>query len=1281
MIKGAFPKDKEDKKRFNRKIIQRAEEVFNKKAPITLFIILTAVIIIAIQSLIFSYQVFSHESFASFVILQLIVYIIYITILSIKLCLNTFRLCFIWAIAPIFLFLSIFLIPIVVFTYFSWVIPILAIVIWLLVCNKEIRTFRPFSFVQFYHNFKLHFLWASLFICSCFISYFYIYIPAGLIFPIIASFVCLVIFTFKDRRKNSAKSILTKSKNPTIKTNPKFRIRRRSIWTKGIMRQFVDKHQRAVNFMIFFLICMPMVFGVSSLAVVSDSEVQFALIPNDLEEPIDYETLEFVDNPNDLGEGGIPFNRKMVVKCSLRPDFIQSSRMLMTLKPKKVPEISGFDLKREYEFYTKFANGPGNYSTYIEVPFDELGLIPGKYDLEFQTYIQTGFTSRLGNSINHKLTLTKDNAKIIPNNDFNINPDIVTGIAYTVENKKDHNWEVTYTGKIVNSLDEPIEVGNLELYLQKNNAWQKIAVIETESDGSFNYAHKVFGSFEMNSLVKIIFAGNEFYNPYTVEEYAGLEYSLENNYRFFIDENGDGLIDWPYDLYDLIKALNKASAPPPSLAFHAPFEEALGLTTYDSVSNIEGQLIEDVSWAEGKKNSAIEFNTADTHNFVTSVEHLEFDIGWFSKKETVSLTKGQNIANCVPFVSKEITGLTIDDWDDIEVDVYFKSDGSGPELVAERNGWQGSVSLSVFVVEFDDRYVDVQPGEIKFSDLSSTNITSEVDLEKAAMTFYYKHKFSRWLDWFDWLNWWGCDDWDDYRVTGSFSDDHTLLWERGAPTGDIEGHYYIFEAKNDEFSVQPVTFNIDEFSTEGEAVLQSPVDFSKSFILSSYLSTTPNDDSQDGSCDVWLEDSTHVKAMRYATDNEITVNAFVIELNGDETVQHGTFDYGENVDDLTSSITPVNLDNAMIHPTIAGGNIRADQTCSLDVMRAYQKLTFVNSETIRGRNWKRDNFASGHWQVVEWDIADESGHIDFGDTLNDVFGSSHNEFVITAWVKPTSYSSRLSNHGTSNCFISKSSSSGIDNLEVGITEDGKLQLFLATDEIDTYGDYGVVNSIPINEWTFVAIIYDNNDVDVLIGDEWYNDSIGEAEPWQGALSIDSAEGSRFAVGATKDSNVFFTGTIDEVSVFREALSHQEVESYKSEIALEIEALVSIEDGFGGWAPISTSGQILDGWINFECKKSLVSVNAIDMLDFYISTSVPDLVDPTYEEWVPLTTFYDDRDYYSWVIDNHDLPDGDEYYFIIKAIDEEGNVTIDAFDIANQLAYFTKDSYFRLIVYD
>ncbi|GAH44489.1 unnamed protein product, partial [marine sediment metagenome] len=82
-------------------------------------------------------------------------------------------------------------------------------------------------------------------------------------------------------------------------------------------------------------------------------------------------------------------------------------------------------------------------------------------------------------------------------------------------------------------------------------------------------------------------------------------------------------------------------------------------------------------------------------------------------------------------------------------------------------------------------------------------------------------------------------------------------------------------------------------------------------------------------------------------------------------------------------------------------------------------------------------------------------YVDFGNVLEDVLGpgSPNNQFVITGWVNPSSFTSNQSTHGIQNVFFSK------ENIEIGINESGRLQVYMNTNGVETTANYGTDNAI------------------------------------------------------------------------------------------------------------------------------------------------------------------------------------------------------------------------------
>ncbi|KKM99168.1 hypothetical protein LCGC14_1150580, partial [marine sediment metagenome] len=284
-------------------------------------------------------------------------------------------------------------------------------------------------------------------------------------------------------------------------------------------------------------------------------------------------------------------------------------------------------------------------------------------------------------------------------------------------------------------------------------------------------------------------------------------------------------------------------------------------------------------------------------------------------------------------------------------------------------------------------------------------------------------------------------------------------------------------------------------------------------------------------------------------------------------------------------------------------------------------------------------------------------YVDFGDILDDVLGNNY-EFVVTGWVNPSLLGIIESNNAIKNVFLSKDG-----NLELGINENGYLQVYINANGVETTAEYGIPNAFPTDQWTFVAVRYTDGDVDVMIGEDWYYSAVGGIpEPWSGGGNL--VNGGDFVVGAELSTFSCFTGKVDSISVFNRSLSNLEVEDHKGQGILTLSTQISKEDGLGGWTPItpSTSGEAIEGYINFEC---FVSGNDVDTLELYLSDTEPDLANPNPNEWILLTSPYTENlPIYSFLKDSWELPDNDSWYFIVKGT-----------DIDNNIVYASSDGYF------
>ncbi|MFW9941481.1 MAG: hypothetical protein ACFFFT_10615 [Candidatus Thorarchaeota archaeon] len=129
---------------------------------------------------------------------------------------------------------------------------------------------------------------------------------------------------------------------------------------------------------------------------------------------------------------------------------------------------------------------------------------------------------------------------------------------------------------------------------------------------------------------------------------------------------------------------------------------------------------------------------------------------------------------------------------------------------------------------------------------------------------------------------------------------------------------------------------------------------------------------------------------------------------------------------------------------------------------------------------------------------------------------------------------------------------------------------------------------------------------------------------------------------------------------------------------EIKATVLKEDGYGGWAPVNTSGEIINGYINFTCTRNNTQ---IDTLELFLTNYLPHLVsDPIPENWSLIQTYNDDKPNYSYVINSRTLPDEETWYFFIRAVtlETEPKVIFSNYSIPFRISHFNDSISFNYL---
>jgi len=359
--------------------------------------------------------------------------------------------------------------------------------------------------------------------------------------------------------------------------------------------------------------------------------------------------------------------------------------------------------------------------------------------------------------------------------------------------------------------------------------------------------------------------------------------------------------------------------------------------------------------------------SASAAAWVKSVEYVEITLSGVTSN-SANLTKGQNSANCVPFASERVAA-TDDQYERSFTDVFFQT---GPTRVtAQRFEGVGTVTVGVFVVEFDPAYVNVQQGTFAYANGDGpgtpTIITiTPVTLAKAALVFY--HQQSSFLFY------------SDIAVAGWFSATNQLTFRRASGNGNINGHYFVFEARNSEFSVQAVSFSIADAASSNSATI-SAVDLTKTFVIASHQTLSGNNDNDDNQIGVFLSNPTTLTARRQwqsappPPDNTISdIRAFVVTLSDGVTVQRGTLSYATTDLQQTAPITPVNPSASMVWngSEVGPGTIESQAEVNTAIDTAFQKLKLASATSVQGDRGESCASACagvGYFEVIDWTTA------------------------------------------------------------------------------------------------------------------------------------------------------------------------------------------------------------------------------------------------------------------------------------------------------------------------
>ncbi len=368
---------------------------------------------------------------------------------------------------------------------------------------------------------------------------------------------------------------------------------------------------------------------------------------------------------------------------------------------------------------------------------------------------------------------------------------------------------------------------------------------------------------------------------------------------------------------------------------------------------------------------------------VVSVERVTITLGDGETSDSVVLSKFQEIANCVPFITKRTTteASPADDWTEQCVDVYF----SGESVYAATvNNTPRVMVVEIAVVEFDGSDVLVQQGIFQLED----DETSTTEALSPSVTQVDTFLVCAWKG--------GSSKNTGGAIRGYISDDDELTFVRKAHESvQVDGHWFTAESESGDFDVQEIF--IENIVTSTTGTLSPEITDNKTLLVGTYeVHTGSSDDNAKGSFMICLTDTTTITVSRATSTGAANATVFAISFTGDEIVQRNQIT-GQGATAIQNVTIPiaVDLDHAMASTAsgVSQHNAGFPGGASQDNADSQVGMTLTSITNLRIEHntygGEADNDIS--WQVVDWNIAAggaaETGALGDGVKSGDAFAA------------------------------------------------------------------------------------------------------------------------------------------------------------------------------------------------------------------------------------------------------------------------------------------------------
>jgi len=347
---------------------------------------------------------------------------------------------------------------------------------------------------------------------------------------------------------------------------------------------------------------------------------------------------------------------------------------------------------------------------------------------------------------------------------------------------------------------------------------------------------------------------------------------------------------------------------------------------------------------------------------VVSVEELDTTIAYNDSEVVVNLGKSQDVSMCVPF--RTMTGGHPTVEQPAVSQLSAEMTASPDSVTLQRvTGTIQTVDSVTFIVEFDSDAVTLQQGTFSLSGTSATATPSSYTASATFVVFNYKNSATP-------------DNVDCMVVRLVLTDSTTLTFTRQASDGQIDGFYYLVEAKSSEFTVQHFTQAFTGSTLTYDVAIPSAITVARSFVLGSQTcSEAESDSGSNFNYKIIDTDSVLMSRGNDSTHNgsgdcEMQVIQLAVgQLATD--VQHVDLDIADSGEDDTTAISAVTVANTALVPGSLLGSYENDRNGSNGMGSSMAQFSIDSTVQISAN--RQDTLTWGNQkteiQVLDFELA------------------------------------------------------------------------------------------------------------------------------------------------------------------------------------------------------------------------------------------------------------------------------------------------------------------------